>query len=266
LRARFVTLAEGIEEVVRDEDRVAFEGFTHLIPFAAGHEAIRQRRTHLELVRMTPDILYDQMVGCGMARRLVFSWCGNPGVGSLHRIRDALERSWPAALEFEEYTHAAMAAAYDAGTAQIDRHANLNTTVVGAYDKPRVRLPGAGGASEAGAQCREIFIIVKQSPRSFVARLDFLTTYGHGTGHDERQRLGITTKGPTQVISDLCHLQPDPTTRELKVVSLHPGVTRQHAIDATAWDLQFADRVTETPPPTEEELRVLRELKARGEV
>jgi glutaconate CoA-transferase subunit A len=119
MRARFVTLAEGIEEVVRDQDRVAFEGFTHLIPFAAGHEAIRQRRKNLELVRMTPDIIYDQMIGCGMASKLVFSWCGNPGVGSLHRVRDALEQAWPAAIEFEEYTHAAMAAAYDAGAANL---------------------------------------------------------------------------------------------------------------------------------------------------
>ena len=119
MRARFVTLAEGIEAVVRDGDRVAFEGFTHLIPFAAGHEAIRQRRRDLELVRMTPDIIYDQMIGCGMARKLVFSWCGNPGVGSLHRVRDALEQTWPLGLEIEEYTHASMAAAYDAGAANL---------------------------------------------------------------------------------------------------------------------------------------------------
>jgi len=119
MRARFVTLAEGIEEVLRDNDKVAFEGFTHLIPFAAAHEAIRQRRKNLELVRMTPDLIYDQMIGCGMARRIVFSWCGNPGVGSLHRMRDALERQWPAPLEFEEHTHAGMAAAYDAGAANL---------------------------------------------------------------------------------------------------------------------------------------------------
>lgn len=119
MRARFVTLSEGIEEVVRDGARVAFEGFTHLIPFAAGHEAIRQHRKNLELVRMTPDLIYDQMIGCGMARKLVFSWCGNPGVGSLHRVRDALERGWPSGLQIEEYTHAAMAAAYDAGAANL---------------------------------------------------------------------------------------------------------------------------------------------------
>lgn len=116
---RFTSLAEGVEEVVRDGSRVAFEGFTHLIPFAAGHETIRQGRKNLELVRMTPDLIYDQMVGCGLARRLVFSWCGNPGVGSAHRIREALERGWPHALEFEEHTHAGMASAYDAGAANL---------------------------------------------------------------------------------------------------------------------------------------------------
>jgi glutaconate CoA-transferase subunit A len=119
VRARFVTLAEGIEQVVRDNDRVAFEGFTHLIPFAAAHELIRQRRKNLELVRMTPDLIYDQIIGCGLARRLVFSWCGNPGVGSLHRVRDAMERGWPVPIEFEEHTHAGMAAAYDAGAANL---------------------------------------------------------------------------------------------------------------------------------------------------
>src|SRR5204862_3748014 len=91
------------------------EGFTHLIPFAAGHEIIRQRRRDLTLIRMTPDLLYDQMIGAGCARKLVFSWGGNPGVGSLHRFRDAVERGWPAPLEIEEHSHAAMANAYAAG-------------------------------------------------------------------------------------------------------------------------------------------------------
>jgi glutaconate CoA-transferase, subunit A len=117
--ACFTTLADAVEEVVRDGDRVAFEGFTHLIPFAAAHEAIRQRRRNLELVRMTPDLIYDQMIGCGLARRLIFSWCGNPGVGSLHRVRDAMEKGWPLPLEYEEHTNAGMASAYDAGAANL---------------------------------------------------------------------------------------------------------------------------------------------------
>jgi glutaconate CoA-transferase subunit A len=104
---------------VRDGDTVAFEGFTHLIPHAAGHEVIRQGRRDLTLVRMTPDVIYDQLIGMGCARKLVFSWGGNPGVGSLHRLRDAVERGWPAPLELEEHSHAGMAAAYAAGAANL---------------------------------------------------------------------------------------------------------------------------------------------------
>jgi glutaconate CoA-transferase, subunit A len=115
--ARLLDLAAAVAELVHDGDSVALEGFTHLIPFAAGHEIIRQRRRNLTLIRMTPDLLYDQMIGCGCASKLIFSWGGNPGVGSLHRFRDALERRWPAPLEIEEYTHAAMANAFAAGAA-----------------------------------------------------------------------------------------------------------------------------------------------------
>ncbi len=110
-----VPLRDVIASFVRDGATLAMEGFTHLIPHAAGHEIIRQQRRELTLIRMTPDILYDQMIGMGCARRLVFSWGGNPGVGSLHRFRDAVERGWPAPLELEEHSHAAMAAAYTAG-------------------------------------------------------------------------------------------------------------------------------------------------------
>jgi len=115
--SEFLGLADAIARHVRDGDRVALEGFTHLIPFAAGHEIIRQERRDLTLIRMTPDLLYDQMIGAGCARKLVFSWGGNPGVGSLHRLRDAVERGWPRPLEIEEHSHAAMAHAYAAGAA-----------------------------------------------------------------------------------------------------------------------------------------------------
>jgi glutaconate CoA-transferase subunit A len=115
--AIILSLPEAISRFVRSGDSVALEGFTHLIPFAAGHEIIRQRLTGLTLIRMTPDLLYDQMIGCGCARKLVFSWGGNPGVGSLHRLRDAVERQWPAPLEIEEHSHSAMAHAYAAGAA-----------------------------------------------------------------------------------------------------------------------------------------------------
>src|ERR1700712_333900 len=109
------TLPDAVQGLVRDGDSVALEGFTHLIPFAAGHELIRQGRRDLELIRMTPDLLYDQMVGMGCARKLVFSYAGNPGVGSLHRLRDAVENGWPGPLEIEEHSHAGMANRYAAG-------------------------------------------------------------------------------------------------------------------------------------------------------
>lgn len=113
----FLTLREAVARFVHDGDTIAIEGFTHLIPFAAGHEVIRQRRRNLTLVRMTPDLLYDQMIGMGCASRLIFSWGGNPGVGSLHRFRDAIQTGWPAPLAIEEHSHADMAARYQAGAA-----------------------------------------------------------------------------------------------------------------------------------------------------
>ena len=115
--ARFVSLAEAVQANVRDGDTVAMEGFTHLIPHAAGHEIIRQQRKDLTLIRMTPDLIYDQLIGMGCASKLVFSWGGNPGVGSLHRMRDAIENGWPRPLAIEEHSHAAMANAYEAGAA-----------------------------------------------------------------------------------------------------------------------------------------------------
>jgi glutaconate CoA-transferase, subunit A len=117
--AEIVPLAEAVAAQVHDGDVVALEGFTHLIPHAAGHEAARQGRRDLTLVRMTPDVVYDQLIGLGCARKLVFSWGGNPGVGSLHRLRDAVEHGWPEPLALEEHTHAGMAAAYQAGAANL---------------------------------------------------------------------------------------------------------------------------------------------------
>jgi glutaconate CoA-transferase, subunit A len=117
--AEIVPLSEAVRDLVRDGDVVALEGFTHLIPHAVGHELIRQQRRDLTLVRMTPDVVYDQLIGMGCARKLVFSWGGNPGVGSLHRLRDAVEHDWPAALELEEHSHAGMAAAYAAGASNL---------------------------------------------------------------------------------------------------------------------------------------------------
>jgi len=113
------SLSEVIAEVVHDGQSIALEGFTHLIPFAAGHEIIRQGRCDLHLIRMTPDLIYDQMIGCGCARELTFSWGGNPGVGSLYRLRDAVENGWPQTLTIHEHSHAGMAAAYTAGAARL---------------------------------------------------------------------------------------------------------------------------------------------------
>jgi glutaconate CoA-transferase, subunit A len=115
LAAKILQLGDAIREFVRDGDVVALEGFTHLIPFAAGHEIIRQRRKNLTLVRMTPDVIYDQLIGAGCASKLMFSWGGNPGVGSLHRLRDAVEKDWPGPLDIVEHAHAGMATAYAAG-------------------------------------------------------------------------------------------------------------------------------------------------------
>jgi len=115
--AKFQPLAEAVADNLKDGDTVAFEGFTHLIPHAAAHEAIRQKRKDLTLIRMTPDIVYDQMIGMGMVKRLIFSYAGNPGVGLLRRLRDSVENGWPNRIEIEEHSHAAMANAYEAGAA-----------------------------------------------------------------------------------------------------------------------------------------------------
>jgi len=149
------------------------------------------------------------------------------------------------------------------GGAQIDRYANLNTTVVGSYEHPKVRLPGGGGAPEIAACCGEIFITMAMSKRAFVEKLDFVTSLGHGDGPGSREKLGLKTKGPTRVMTDLCVFEPDPVTRELTVVSLHPGTTREGVQAECAWPVRFAATVTETPAPTGEELGVLRDLQAR---
>jgi len=149
------------------------------------------------------------------------------------------------------------------GGAQIDRYANLNTTVVGPYDKPKVRLPGGGGAPEIATSCGEIFITMQMSKRAFVEKLDFITSLGHGTGAGSRERLGVKTKGPSRVVTDLCVLEPDTETCELTVVSLHPGVTREMVEAQCGWKVLFAGTVGETPAPTAAELELLRDLQAR---
>jgi len=151
------------------------------------------------------------------------------------------------------------------GAAQLDRFGNINTTVIGDYDKPTVRLPGGGGAPEIATSCGEIFITMKQSLRGFVQTIDFVTSLGHGRGGDDRARHGITTKGPTLLVTDLAVWRPDPESKEFTVVSIHPGVSRDEVQATCGWPVRFAAQVAETPPPTAEELTVLRELQARSQ-
>ena len=518
--ADLVSVEHAIGELVHDGDSVALEGFTHLIPFAAGHEVLRQERAELELIRMTPDVLYDQMIGMGVARKLVFSYGGNPGVGSLHRFRDAIENGWPRPIEIAEHSHAGMANRYAAGAAdlpfgvmrgyrgtdlaeraqvrsiacpftgeeltavpalrpdvtiihaqeadregnvqlwgipgvqkeavlagpplagdgrahrgptgspsrrsrdpgvgdrlrrggagrvapvllaghhrarqrllqvlgrgqprpgdvprldggdgagqgaldmtvataaevqtveaarrlrharsvfigvgrpstaailaravhnpdlvlvyesgtigakpsrvplsigdgelaqtadvvvsvpemfnywigagriavaflgaaQVDRYANLNSTVIGDYDHPRIRLPGAGGAPEIAAGCDEVIVIAPHSKRTFVEQLDFRTTVGHGDGPGSRERLGFRGAGPTAVITDLGVLEPDAETKELVLTQVHPAVEVEQVRDSTGWELKLAHDVGNTAPPTAEELSALRDLVSR---
>src|SRR5215212_4091980 len=149
------------------------------------------------------------------------------------------------------------------GGAQLDRFANINSSVIGPYARPQVRLPGGGGAPEIAILCGQIYVVMPQTRRSFVEQVDFITSFGFGTGGDHRARLGLRTQGPTLVVTDLCVMRPDPATKELVVTSLHPGGTREQIAENTGWALRFAERVEETPPPTVQELEVLRDLQAR---
>ena len=151
------------------------------------------------------------------------------------------------------------------GAAQIDRHGNLNSTVIGPYDHPGVRLPGAGGAPEIAAACRETFVLLRQTPRAFVPRLDFRTTVGHGDGPGDRARLGFSGAGVTAVITDLGVLRPDPATAELTLVELHPDVRLEDARAATGWPLLVAEDLAVGREPTVDELLALRGLRARAE-
>ncbi len=151
------------------------------------------------------------------------------------------------------------------GGAQIDRFGNINSSVIGDYGHPRVRLPGGGGAPEIASLCGQTFVVMKQTARSFVERVDFITSFGYGTGGDHRERMGIRTKGPTLVVTDLCLLRPDPLTKELVVTSMHEGVTMEEIEKHTGWEVRFSSTLERTPPPNETELKVLRDLHTRTE-
>jgi glutaconate CoA-transferase subunit B len=149
------------------------------------------------------------------------------------------------------------------GGAQVDRYGNLNSTVVGDYARPKVRLPGSGGATEIATACQRVFIVMPQSARAFVEKLDFLTSLGHGPTGRERRLLGLKTDGPTLIVTDLCTMVPDPGTNEFEVATVHPGVTRHQIIENTGWPVRFRADVEESPAPKPEELSTLRELMKR---
>jgi glutaconate CoA-transferase subunit B len=149
------------------------------------------------------------------------------------------------------------------GGAQIDRFGNINSTVIGDYARPTARLPGAGGAPEIASACGQVYVIMRQSRRTFVPKVGFITSLGHGEGGDHRRRLGLRTAGVSLVVTDLGILRPDPETKELAVTSIHPSVTHEQIVEATGWPAPFAPKVAHTPAPTETELATLRELQAR---
>jgi len=151
------------------------------------------------------------------------------------------------------------------GAAQLDKFGNINTTVIGSdYAHPKVRLPGAGGAPEIAASCGEVYVVLRQSPRAFVEKVDFITSVGHGDGPGHRERLGLRGRGPTLVITDLGVLKPDPDTCELTLVALHQGSEVDAVRAATGWKLAVAPDLEESQPPTDEELRILRDLRRDG--
>ena len=151
------------------------------------------------------------------------------------------------------------------GAAQIDRYANINTTVIGSYDEPKVRLPGAGGAPEIAASAKEVIVMLPHKVRAFVEELAFVTSAGHLEGVNSREKTGYLGAGPTVVITDIGVLRPDTETKELTLVALHPEASVEQAREETGWELQVADDLGRTDPPTEEELRTLRELREKTE-
>ncbi|WP_339512317.1 CoA-transferase subunit beta [Pseudomonas sp. RL_15y_Pfl2_60] len=149
------------------------------------------------------------------------------------------------------------------GAAQVDKYGNINTTVIGDYQQPKVRLPGAGGAPEIAGSAKKVLIILKQGHRTFVEKLAFITSVGHGEGGDHRKRLGLPGEGPVAIITDLCIMEPEAGSNEFIVTSMHPGVTREQVIENTGWQIRFAETVTTTQAPKFEELTALRDLEAR---
>ena len=229
---QLMTLADAIERHVRDGQSVALEGFTHLIPFAAGHEIIRQRRRNLHLIRMTPE---SGTVG---TRPNVLPL--SIGDGELAETAACVV---PLPEVFAHYLQRGRVEFGFLGAAQIDRYGNLNSTVIGNYSRPTVRLPGGGGAPEIATYAREVLIVMKHSPRSVVSRLDFRTSCGYLDGSGARRAKRCPGRGPQMVITDLGVLRPHPETDELQLAALYPGGTVEAVRAATGWPLQVAENL-----------------------
>ena len=149
------------------------------------------------------------------------------------------------------------------GAAQIDKFGNINTTVIGGYEEPRVRLPGGGGAPEIASSSDRVFVTMKQSKRGFVEKIDFFTSFGHGSGGDQRRKRGLRTRGPVLLVTDLAVWESDPESREFRVASIHPGVSKNELESTVSWPVKYGPDASATPPPTEFELETLRDLQAR---
>ena len=149
------------------------------------------------------------------------------------------------------------------GAAQLDKFGNINTTIIGKYNAPKTRLPGGGGAPEIASSAQQIYITMKQSLRGMVDKIDFFTSFGHGNGNDHRREIGVNTKGPTLLITDLAVWKPDPVSKEFVVVSLHEKITKEKVQENCGWKVRFSDNIETTLPPTKLELKTLRDLKKR---
>ena len=240
--AEIVSLAEAVRRAVHDGDSVAMEGFTHLIPFAAGHEVIRQGRRNLTLIRMTPDLIYDQLIGAGCVRKLIFSWGGNPGVGSLHRFRDAVEHGWPVPLELEEHSHAGMANRYVAGAS------GLPFAVLRGYNGTGLAGDGASGegASDAGATIRPITCPFTGETLTAVSALRPDVAVIHAQRADQAgnvQFWGITGVQKEAVLSS----ERSVVTVEEIVDSLDP---RPGAVVLPAWTVSYVAQVPDGAHPS----------------
>ena len=229
--AEIVSLAEAVRLAVRDGDAVAMEGFTHLIPFAAGHEVIRQGRRDLTLIRMTPDVIYDQLIGAGCARKLIFSWGGNPGVGSLHRFRDAVENGWPVPLELEEHSHAGMA----------------NRYVAGASGLPFAVLRGYNGTGLAAVgSIRQISCPFTGETLTAVSALRPDVAIVHAQRADRLGNVQLWGITGVQKEAVLCSERAVVTVEEI-VDSLEP---RPDAVVLPAWTVSYVARVPDGARPS----------------